>query len=167
MEKPIINADPAAEAKPKTEAKPMTKDRLEKYISLRTEVDNQLDRLARMRSDEQFPTAKLGDEGRKVGGASDRMARAIIRRMEYEERILPQIEEAQAEMEAIEDAIDSLHDPLERDVLRTRYIDGNYHRHTKWREVARIVLGDDDENRIRMAFRIHEQALKNIVEIKK
>jgi hypothetical protein len=140
----------------------MTKERLEKYISLRMEVDNQLDRLARMRSEERLPAVAMGGESKKTGATKDRLERAVLRRMEYEERVLPQIEAAQAEMEAIEDAIDALEDPLERDVLRCRYIDGNYHRHTKWREVARIVLGDDDENRQRMAFRIHEKALQNI-----
>lgn len=149
-------------AAPVVEQKPMTQERLKSYISLRMEVDNQLDRLARMRNEEKIPAIQMGNESKRTGGASDRMARAVIRRMEYEERVLPKIEAAQAEMEAIEDAIDSLENPLERDVMRCRYIDGSYHRHTKWREVARIVLGDDDDNRIRMAFRIHEQALQNI-----
>lgn len=126
------------------------------------EVDNQLDRLARMRNEEKLPAAAIGSESKKTGTTKDRLERAVIRRMEYEERTLPKIEEKQAEMEAIEDAIDALADPLERDVLRCRYIDGNYHRHTKWKEVARIVLGDDDESRQRMAFRIHEKALQNI-----
>lgn len=158
MDEPNVNAVPESGAKPA----PMTKERLEKYISLRMEVDNQLDRLARMRNEEKIPAVVMGGESKRTGTTKDRLERAVLRRMEYEERVIPQIEASQAEMEAIEDAIDALEDPLQRDVLRCRYIDGNYHRHTKWREVARIVLGDDDENRQRMVFRIHEKAMQNI-----
>ena len=43
--------------------------------------------------------------------------------MEYEERIRPLIEANLREMEKIEEAISQIQDPMEREVLRLRYID--------------------------------------------
>ncbi len=39
-------------------AQPMTKERLMRYRSLRMENENQLERLARMKSGEQFPAMR-------------------------------------------------------------------------------------------------------------
>lgn len=141
---------------------PMTKKRLANYISLRMEIENQLDRLARMKNQEKIPAIKVGDGSQHTGSAGDRMARAIIRRMEYEERVLPQIEAAQAEMEAIEDAINDMDDPMEREVLRLRYIDGENCRHMNWRDVALQIFGNDDERHMLATYRLHGRALQNL-----
>lgn len=82
------------------------KQRLASYRALRLEVDNQLDRLARLRNEEQLPAMRESSGAKSTGGNGDRMERAILRRMEYEERITPQIEAAKREMAAIEAAID-------------------------------------------------------------
>lgn len=141
---------------------PMTKQRLESYIALKLEIDNQLERLARMRNDELIPAVKEGGEEKHTGGAGDRLERAILRRMEYEERILPQIEASQAEMEAIEDAIAAVRDPMEREVLRLRYTDGDYCRLMPWREVALRIFGDNDDCHLLATYRLHGKALKSI-----
>ena len=70
---------------------PMTKERLMRYRSLRMENENQLERLARLKNSEKIPAPKVSDGSQHTGGASDRMANAVIRRMEYEERIRPLI----------------------------------------------------------------------------
>ena len=106
------------------------------YLSLRMEVDNQLERLARMRNEEKFPAMRESDGAKHSGSAGDRMERAIIRRMEYEDRVMPQVEAALAEMETIERAIYSVPDPMERELLRLRYMEGDHLRHIKWRDVA-------------------------------
>lgn len=72
-----------------------TKRRLASYRSLRLEVDNQLDRLARLRNEEQLPAMRESSGAKSTGGNGDRMERAILRRMAYEERVLPKIEAAQ------------------------------------------------------------------------
>lgn len=138
------------------------KQRLISYIYLKKEVDHQLERLQRMRSQEILPAQKESDGSKHTAGASDRMANAVIRRMAYEERVLPEIKAAQAEMDAIEDEISALRDPLERTVLRLRYIDGEYCRHMKWNDVAIKVYGDDDEKHLQAVYRIHGRALQNI-----
>ena len=73
------------------------KQRLASYRALRLEVDNQLDRLARLRNEEQLPAMRESSGAKSTGGNGDRMERAILRRMEYEERITPQIEAAKRE----------------------------------------------------------------------
>ena len=65
-------------------AQPMTKERLMRYRSLRMENENQLERLARMKSGEQFPAMREGD-GSQHAGAGDRLTGAVLRRMEYEQ----------------------------------------------------------------------------------
>lgn len=144
------------------EQKPFTRERLATYIPLRKEVNGKLDRLARLKSEETMPPMLAGDGSKHTPGAGDRMERAILRRMEYEEREGARIAEIQAEMEAIEAAIYSLEDPQEREVMAYRYMTGSYYRLMKWREIALKVLGDDDDNYMRAVFRIHERALKNL-----
>lgn len=140
----------------------MTKERLASYISLRLEVDNQLERLDRMRNDEKIPAMRESDGSQHSPGSGDRMERAIIRRMEYEDRVMPQIEAALVEMETIEQAIYAVADPMEREVLRLRYMEGNYIRHMPWRDVALKLFGDDDKRHMVATYRLHTRALNNI-----
>lgn len=138
------------------------KQRLASYRALRLEVDNQLDRLARLRNEEQLPAMRESSGAKSTGGSGDRMERAILRRMEYEERITPQIEAAKREMAAIEAAIDHVEDPLERECLRLRYISGDSCHMTRWKDVAMAIYGDDDDKYILSVFRIHGRALQSI-----
>lgn len=140
----------------------MTKQRLASYISLKMEVDNQLERLARMRAEEKIPAMRESDGSKHTGGRGDRMERAIIRRMEYEDRVLPRIEAAMDEMEAIEDAIYAVADPMEREVLKMRYMDGDHLRHLPWKEIALRLFGDDDEKHMVATYRLHTKALQRI-----
>lgn len=143
-------------------SEPMTKKRLANYPALKTQIENHLERLARMKSNEIMPAMQEGDGSQHTPSASDRMANAIIKRLSYQERSAERIREVQAEMEAIEDAIDSLPDPVESEVMRMRYIDGECSRPLPWRDVSIRMYGDDDENHVRTIHRIHERALQNI-----
>lgn len=138
------------------------KSRLSEYVLLRIEAENMEDRLARLRSEETIPPMRMGDGSGHTGGNGDRMERAIIRRVEYEERNGPKIKAAREKMQAIEEAIAALRNPLERSVLRLRYIESDDARLTKWNEVAVGIYGDDDEKDIRAVHRLHTSALNNI-----
>lgn len=143
---------------------PMTKQRLSSYVSLRMEVENQLERLERLRSAEKYPSISNDDSGGSKGGVSgDRLERAILRRMAFEERALPKIERAKEEMALIEDAIDDVPDPLEREVLRLRYIDGECSRHMPWKDVAENLFGDNDDKHMLAVYRLHNKALNSIL----
>lgn len=144
------------------EAKPMTKQRLASYVSLKTEMENQLERLERLKNEAEIPAIRQGNGSQHTQARGDRMERAIVRYMEYEERIAPKVESIKAEMLEIEEAIDAVADPLEREVLRLRYIDGEYSGHVAWKEVALRLFGDNDERHLLAAHRLHGRALVSI-----
>lgn len=141
---------------------PVTKERLARYISLRMENENRMERLARMRSNAELPVQRQPDGAKHTGTSGDRMARAVEACMEYEEQIRPLIEANRREMEIIEAAVAALPDPLEREVLRLRYMDGDGARLNQWRDIALVMYGDDDERSVHACFRIHGKALANL-----
>lgn len=139
------------------------KSRLSEYVLLRIEAENMEERLARLRSEEKIPPMRMGDGSGHTGGNGDRMERAIIRRVEYEERNGPKIKEAREKMNSIEDAISAVGNPLERTVLRLRYLEADDANLTKWKDVAVGIYGDDDEKDLRAVHRLHTSALSHIV----
>lgn len=142
---------------------PITKQRLKNYVLLRRSVENQLERLARMKNSELIPAMQESDGSKRSPAvSSSKMENAIVRRLLYEDEIKPDVESKLAEMEAIRAAINRLPDPQEQDVLRFRYIDCEGYRNTPWRDIALKVYGDDDEAQMQMVFRVHGRALKNI-----
>lgn len=142
---------------------PITKLRLKNYILLRRSVESQLERLARLKNAELIPAMKESDGSKRSPAvSSSKVENAIIRRLIYEDEIMPDVEAKLAEMEAIRAAINSLPDPQEAEVLRHRYIDCEGYRLTPWRDIACEMYGDDDEAQMQMVFRIHGRALKNI-----
>lgn len=145
---------------------PITKERLEKYSSLRRSVENQLERLARLKNAELIPAMTESDGSKRAPAvSSSKMENAIVRRMTYEDDIMPDVEAKLAEMEAIRAAINLLSDPQEAEVLRFRYIDGDGYKPMKWRDVALKMYRDDDESKIKAAQRVHERAIENIERI--
>lgn len=137
------------------------KQRLSNYLYLKNENEDHFERLTRMKNDEKIPAMKEGDGSQHSGGASDRMANAIIRRLSYEEKILPLISQNQDEMDAIEDIINAMPDSQERMVLRMRYIDGEFCRHIKWEDIAKKIYGDNDEKHLQAVYRLHGRALQS------
>ena len=93
------------------------------------------------------------------------MTGAVLRRMEYEERIRPLIEANLREMEKIEEAISQIQDPMEREVLRLRYIDGACWKPMPWGEVALQIYGDNDDKCLRATYRLHNLALDSLKKV--
>lgn len=94
--------------------------------------------------------------------ALHRLTDAVIRRMEYEERIRPLIEANLREMGEIEAAIGRIQDPMEREVLRLRYLDGACWRPMPWGEVALRIYGDNDDKHLRATYRLYSRALSSM-----
>lgn len=138
------------------------KERLRSYLCLKFEMENQLERLLHLKNEEKFPAVREHSGAKPTGGSEGRMERAIIRRMEYEARVMPKIEAAQRQMEQIEAAINAVRDPMEREVLRLRYVDGENCRPMLWRDVAVQLFGDDDERHLLATYRLHSRALASI-----
>lgn len=149
-----------SEEKPITE----TKKRLASYVSLRKEIENRLDKLAYLKNQEKLPGMMEHSESQRTSGTGDRMERAIIRRMEYEERIKPEIASRRRQLAEIDEAIESLDDPMQREILRLRYTESEFCRLMPWKEVALNLFGDNDERHILATYRLHGRALVSISE---
>ena len=117
-----------------------------------------------MKSAEKFPTTPEGNVGGSGQPSPDRMAKAIVRRIEQEKRVQKRIEEIQDELDCIDDAISDIPIPLEREVLRIRYTDVKNNERPKWNEIAAIIYGDDDDKHLTAIHRLHKQALISVSE---
>ena len=138
------------------------KKRLSNYSAIRVELDNLEERLERLKSEEALPPMRPGDGSKHTGGAGDRQERAIIRRMEYEERNGPEIEAKRNELRYIENSINAVADPMERMVLRIRYTESETAKPMPWRAVAIAIYKDDSEAKMLTIYRILDKAVRSL-----
>lgn len=132
------------------------KTRLERYTGLRLEVRIRLERLATLQQmDRERPSP--------CGSRSEEYARAIA----------PIVQANRREMAEIEAAVAALPDPLEREVLRLRYLEFSKDprtgkksvRHITWKEIGRIVYGDGGKSGQKSAQRHLERAISYLATI--
>lgn len=158
-----------------------------KYLSLKKENENRRERLARMKAGAEIhgrtyeylkDSGAPGRESDRVitnpaapwlmpqhtGSGGDAMAKSVEQYLEYEKEISPLITANDKEIACINAAVHALSDPMEREVLRLRYLDGDgdSYRLMRWREVAIRIYGDDDAKDIISAQRLHDKALLEI-----
>ena len=137
-------------------------EQLRRYPALRLENENRLEKLERMRSAARLPPMKESDGSRRTGTGGDRMARAVEACIEYEEQIRPVVAANRREMERIEAAVAALADPMEREVLRLRYLDSPDFKPERWREIALWLYGSDEKRYLDALSRIHRSALEHL-----
>lgn len=138
------------------------KKRLSNYSAIRVELDNLEERLERLKSEETLPAMRPGNGSKHTGGTGDRQERAVIRRMEYEERHGPEMEAKRAELRYIEDSINAVADPMERMVLRIRYTESETAKPTPWRDVAIAIYRDDSDAKMLAIYRLLDKAVKSL-----
>jgi len=109
----------------------MTKERLRQYVYLIKEIEAQKERLAQIEASLLYPKPSIGDGMPHSNYAVDRMAIATANKIELEELIIKNIKKAQQEAAAIERAIQTLDNPIDRELMRLKYLDG-----LTWEEVA-------------------------------
>ncbi len=141
------------------------KERLRRYPALKMEMEKMEARLEVLKSEETIPPLRPGDGSKRTAGTGDRQERAILRRMEYEERTAPTIAANRQEIKAIDRAVAALSDPLEREVITIRYIEADSYKPLKCREVAVAMYGDDTEADILRVSRLHSKALQSLQKI--
>lgn len=141
------------------------KERLKRYPGLRMETDNLLARLEVLKSEETLPPMRQGNGSKRTAGTGDRQERAILRRMEFEERNGPTIAANKQEIKAIDRAVAALSDPLERDVIKIHYIEVDTYKPLPWREVAVAMYGDDADAKLLAVHRLHRSALQSLQQI--
>ena len=138
------------------------KRRLSNYSAIRVELDNLEERLERLKSEETLPPMRPGNGSKPTGGTGDRQERAIIRRMEYEERHGPEMEAKRRELKYIDDSINSVPDPMERMVLRIRYTESGNAKPMLWRDVAIAIYKDDSDSKLLATYRLLDKAVKSL-----
>lgn len=142
----------------------LTRERLRNYIPLQLEVYDQLERIARMKSAEQIPPMKESTGGGYTPGTGDNLERAILNRLAYQDKIVPEVNAILDKLDATRAAIGSLPDPMDRMILRLRYIDMEDCKQLGWKEIAIRIYGDDEERHVRAAQRLHDKAVAEIPE---
>ncbi len=138
------------------------KKQLKNYIYLQLENENQIERLARMKSAEQLPPAVISDGSQRQCSSNQRMAKAIENRLVVEKEMQFIIENNTSQMKSIREKITQIEDPMQREVLRLRYLDARHSRNLKWTEIAELIYGSDDEKYLIAIQRIHKKALENL-----
>ena len=141
------------------------KERLKRYPALRMEMEKMEARLEVLKSEETLPPMRQGDGSKRTAGTGDRQERAILRRMEYEERTAPTVAANKREIKAIDKAVAALSDPLEREVITIHYIEADSYKPLPWRDVAIAMYGEDTEADLLRVHRLHSKALQSLREI--
>ena len=131
----------------------MTKERLRQYRALNRERQQIRDRMEALEAAMYYPKPQRLTGMPSGHGGSDQMAAMVASHAELEEKYKQLLAELDAELLAIETAIETL-DPTARTLLRYRYIDG-----LKWEEVC--VRMNYSWNR---THAIHAEALKQLKE---
>ena len=132
---------------------------LSRYLPLRLENENRREKLARLRSRAELPPHTDSD-GTHIGGPNaHRMENAVEVMLGYAEETKLILGANLAEMQRIEKTVQEVRDPIEREVLRLRYLDSESVRPMRWREIARRIYGSDEEKDLRSIYRIHGEAL--------
>ena len=132
------------------------KKRLEQCLGLRLELQNRLQQLPRLQQTDR-------DSPLLAGSRAEEYARQIAGTVQRNRRQLAEIEAAVA----------TLHDPLEREVLRLRYLEPSRDpqtgqksaKLTSWKEIAYSMRGRSDEGACKAVRRIHGRALQHLTAI--
>ena len=135
---------------------------LTSYAGLKMEARNNEERIAEAFNETLIPAMAQSDGSQRTPGRGDRQEKASIRYIEIKDRLQPMIDASKARMREIEDTISSLPDPMHREVLRLRYIDTDNWNPVKWRLVAMVMYGDDDDKDILRTKRLHREALDTL-----
>ena len=136
---------------------------LKRYLNLQRQVDNREETLARYENAQYLPAMPDSDGSKHTPGRSDRMANATVRYMEQKKKLMPKILAYKEKMQAIEDAIDAIDDPLEQEVLTLRYLEGeDGYKPMRWKLVAMAMYHSDDDADLTRVYRLHGAALLSL-----
>lgn len=119
-------------------------------------------RIMAMKSAETSITPQAGDGSQHIG-AHDPM-KAVDMRVDWCASHSEDYAKNLAVMREVDKAIDSLQDPLEREILRLRYTDFRYGTQMTWTQVKKALYGIISVGE-RTIYRLHDDAiyhLKNI-----
>lgn len=100
------------------------KQKLHSYNAIRHECKQIVDQLKALETAATSPRIQALDGMPHGSGGGDAMAGIVAELVQLEEKYKDKLHRLHAAMAEVEDMIDSLEDPVERQVLRCRYIEG-------------------------------------------
>ena len=155
---------PEKDAKEKRYDVDAVKNRLNAYRDKEREIDIKVERLdtlvAKMNS---IGSPGLSDMPKAQGVRNDKMERNLERKEELQNTIQLAIEEQRTERNLIEEILEKLSIPDEREVICIRYFEGN-----SWSETSKIMFGmkcdyeRKQDTYLRRTFKVHGSALLHI-----
>jgi len=128
---------------------------LQEYRQLEKRVQEKTERLAALMASATRTTASLDGERVSGTGERSRLEAAVITKVELEKQLDKSIDEKNARLHAIQNAIDAMKDEREARLLELRYIDGR-----SWANVMMRMEIGETWSRV-----IHESALAHFAEI--
>lgn len=131
------------------------KQALQEYRQLEKRVQEKTERLAALMASATRTTASLDGERVSGTGERSRLEAAVITKVELEQQLDKSIDEKNARLHAIQNAIDAMKDEREARLLELRYIDGR-----SWANVMMRMEIGETWSRV-----IHESALAHFAEI--
>jgi len=141
-------------------ARPVTKERLKRFARIRHEISNQTERLVRLKARLEAPAKVPMDGMPKNHTERDRLGRLVARKVDLERRIAKSIAFEACEEIEIERAIALLEAPIERQILRLKYVDDE-----TWKGVVDTLYGAERdyiehyEDYQRKTYYYHKRAL--------
>lgn len=138
-----------------TDAAYRAKQALQEYRQLEKRVQEKTERLAALMASATRTTASLDGERVSGTGERSRLEAAVITKVDLEQQLDKSIDEKNARLHAIQNAIDAMKDEREARLLELRYIDGR-----SWVNVMMRMEIGETWSRV-----IHESALAHFAEI--
>lgn len=135
----------------------MTKDELKRYRIYELEIESIKDSILELQTTLESVAAKPITDNLMNHNAFlvDKQSELILKKMDLEDNLMVHMKQLIEWHEAIEHAIEQIDDPLERAVLRMRYIDD-----MKWEEIC-VKIGYEWNK----THKVHRNALKSISKI--
>ena len=124
---------------------------LRRYRDAQRTMRRLLEELAQLRAETASVSAALSGMP-SGGGDGQAIPRAVERIADAESRLASAYGTALAELSRVKDAIDTVPDPLRRDILTRRYILGQ-----RWERIAA-----DNDLVMRQVFRLHHRAVESL-----
>ena len=91
---------------------------------------------------------------------AERQSRAKAEYTAYQKKIAPILAQNRHQMQALEQTVNKITEPLCREILRLRYFDCGFVHLTPWRLVALRLYGNDDPAAMQYIRRLHARALE-------
>ena len=135
--------------------KPITRERLKRYRYMIIELNNQVERVSKKRGELESPAAVNGNGlPAKRSHAEDRLSVNIAHIVDLEKIISENIRTLAEEIVSLENAVQRLEDPCEREIIRLRYFECR-----KWNDIGHVLHFETTK-----LGHVHSRALHHLYE---